>query len=334
MQPLKADGKLKQANKQLAAFVDLKYNLLLSYATYLTFYLLLRVEGASNDLVRDHPVLFKITTVKKTLDGLRGLDSKLESVLRRKLQGKNLSLLGKRPEPEDEKDEASEQQSEAPSQSEAEGSYDDEEEDLEEDMDDNVVDTDALLTRTEQRSLQTAQVEALQSRISKLKKDDLRSIVKSSNAPKKPKVSHPEEEAEAKERAAKDQARKDRAEVERQREKDIEEGRARKRKEKEASKAAKEEVKAAHMEAIEGERQTKEKDIVRNINYVIMKSKGLTRKRKKIDRNSRVKHREKYKKALQKRKSKVQEFKEGPQGKYGGESSGFKTGLIRSTKLS
>lgn len=153
LQPLKADGKLKQVNKQLAAFVDLKYNLLLSYATYLTFYLLLRVEGASNDIVRDHPVLFKITTLKKTLDGLHGLDSKLESVLKRKLQGKNLTLLGKRPEPEnaeDGKDEASEQ-SEAASLSEAEGSYDEEggDEDMEDDMDDNVVDTDALLTRTE-----------------------------------------------------------------------------------------------------------------------------------------------------------------------------------------
>ncbi len=164
LQPLKADGKLKKANKQLAAFVDLKYNLLLSYATNLTFYLLLRVDGASNDLVRDHPVLFKITTLKKTLDGLRGLDSKLESVLKRKLQGKNLSLLGKRPEPENVEDgkDASEQSEEA-SQSEAEGSNDEEgeDEDMEDDMDDNVVDTDALLTRTEQRSLQTAQVEAL-----------------------------------------------------------------------------------------------------------------------------------------------------------------------------
>ena len=59
------------------------------------------------------------------------------------------------------------------------------------------------------------------------------------------------------------------------------------------------------MESIEQERHAKEKDIVRNVNYAIMKSKGLTRKRKKIDRNPRVKHREKYKKAIQKRKSKV-----------------------------
>ncbi len=76
-----------------------------------------------------------------------------------------------------------------------------------------------------------------------------------------------------------------------------------------------------------------DENIQRNINYVIMKSKGLTRKRKKIDRNSRVKHREKYRKALIKRKSRVQEFKEGPQTKYGGEASGLRTRLIKSTTL-
>lgn len=39
-------------------------------------------------------------------------------------------------------------------------------------------------------------------------------------------------------------------------------------------------------------------DIERNINRDIMKAKGLTRKRKKIDRNPRVKHREKYRKKM------------------------------------
>lgn len=77
-----------------------------------------------------------------------------------------------------------------------------------------------------------------------------------------------------------------------------------------------------------------EKDIQRNINYDIMKAKGLTRKRKKIYRNSRVKFREKYRKALIKRASKVQEYKEGPKGMYGGESSGLKAGIIKSTALS
>lgn len=65
----------------------------------------------------------------------------------------------------------------------------------------------------------------------------------------------------------------------------------------------------------------------------MMKNKGLTRKRKKIDRNSRVKHREKYRKALIKRSAGVQEFKEGPQGKYSGEKSGFKANIVKSTKL-
>ena len=54
-----------------------------------------------------------------------------------------------------------------------------------------------------------------------------------------------------------------------------------------------------------GQVETMKDSIQRGINYTIMKSKGLTRKRKKIDRNSRVKHREKYRKALIKRGSKV-----------------------------
>jgi Sas10/Utp3/C1D family len=110
--PLKSDLKLKQANRPLAAFVDLKYNLLLSYATYLTFYLLLRVEGVSNNTVRDHPVLFKITTLKSTLEGLRGLDDKLERVLKRKAQGKGYTMLGKRVKREEE-DESEQEDKEA-----------------------------------------------------------------------------------------------------------------------------------------------------------------------------------------------------------------------------
>lgn len=64
-----------------------------------------------------------------------------------------------------------------------------------------------------------------------------------------------------------------------------------------------------------------------------MKNKGLTRKRKKIDRNSRVKLREKFRKANIKRNSKISEFKEGPKGKYSGEKTGIKSGIIKSTML-
>ena len=76
-----------------------------------------------------------------------------------------------------------------------------------------------------------------------------------------------------------------------------------------------------------------DKSIQRNVGYDIIKNKGLTRKRKKIDRNSRVKHREKFRKAMIKRGSKVTDFKEGPKGKYAGESTGLKSNIIKSTML-
>ena len=136
--------------------MDLKYNLLLSYATYLTFYLLLRVDGATNDTVRDHPVLFKITTLKKTLDGLRGMDEKLERALRRKLKGKGFEKVTAKKNEREEEDEkiADDEEDQMSDDEEDIGSYGDQEdgeEDMEdEDMDDdNVVDTDALLTKSE-----------------------------------------------------------------------------------------------------------------------------------------------------------------------------------------
>lgn len=70
----------------------------------------------------------------------------------------------------------------------------------------------------------------------------------------------------------------------------------------------------------------------RNVNYQIMKNKGLTRNRKKIDRNSRVKLRVKYDKALKKRKGKVQDYK-GSRDNYSGEHTGLRANLIKSTSL-
>jgi len=50
------------------------------------------------------------------------------------------------------------------------------------------------------------------------------------------------------------------------------------------------------------------RDITRNINYDIMKAKGITRKRKKEDANPRVKKRHQYEKLMKKHKTKVREF--------------------------
>eukprot|EP00298_Acanthocystis_sp_HF-20_P011099 c19230_g1_i3.p1 GENE.c19230_g1_i3~~c19230_g1_i3.p1 ORF type:complete len:308 (-),score=135.91 c19230_g1_i3:46-969(-) len=71
----------------------------------------------------------------------------------------------------------------------------------------------------------------------------------------------------------------------------------------------------------------------RRISTQILKNTGLKKYRKKEDRNSRVKHRNKYQKALQKRRSQVAEVK--PQSMvYPGELSGIKAHTVKSVRLS
>ncbi len=71
----------------------------------------------------------------------------------------------------------------------------------------------------------------------------------------------------------------------------------------------------------------------RGITYEIMKNKGLTKHRKKEDRNARVKKRHAYDKAVIKRKGQVVEVKTGMAGAYGGETTGIKANVARSRKL-
>lgn len=77
-----------------------------------------------------------------------------------------------------------------------------------------------------------------------------------------------------------------------------------------------------------------QKNIQRNINYDIKKARGIYKKKKKEDRNPRVKRRIKYQKALGKRRAMgVIEAYKGPQGLYSGESSGISSILNRSSKF-
>lgn len=201
----------------------------------------------------------------------------------------------------------------------------------------NVGEMEQLLTRTEEREIRMRQAEELGDRLKKINKDDIKSIVKSSKAPTKKErqqeKEREEQEAKRKEQEQSDkqkyEQRKKKREEEEEQEKNIEKAREAKR----LAKIEKKEKANEAREALEESLKHQNEAIARNVNYTIMKSKGLTRKRKKIDRNPRVKHREKCRKALAKRKSRVQEFKEGPQTKYGGESSGFRAGIIRSTAL-
>ena len=56
------------------SYLEMKYNLLMSYCTFLSFYLLLKVEGKD---VKDHPVIYKLTHIKTLFERLKPLDQKL-----------------------------------------------------------------------------------------------------------------------------------------------------------------------------------------------------------------------------------------------------------------
>ncbi|KAM9443558.1 something about silencing protein 10 [Clarias gariepinus] len=70
----------------------------------------------------------------------------------------------------------------------------------------------------------------------------------------------------------------------------------------------------------------------RGITYQMAKNKGLTPKRKKIDRNPRVKHREKFRRAKIRRKGQVLEVRR-EETRYSGELSGIRAGIKKSVKL-
>ena len=70
----------------------------------------------------------------------------------------------------------------------------------------------------------------------------------------------------------------------------------------------------------------------RSITYEIKKNKGLTVKRKKEYRNPRVRHRNKYARALVKRSSRVPTARTEDE-KYTGEHTGIRAGIKRGVKL-
>ena len=70
----------------------------------------------------------------------------------------------------------------------------------------------------------------------------------------------------------------------------------------------------------------------RAITYQIAKNKGLAPKRSKLQRNPRVKHRQKFKKANVRRKGQVREVRKEVK-KYGGELSGINARVKKGVKL-
>lgn len=71
----------------------------------------------------------------------------------------------------------------------------------------------------------------------------------------------------------------------------------------------------------------------REIGWKIMKNKGLQPKRKKEVRNPRVKKKLQYEKKMKKVSSVKAVYKGGLQGAYGGEATGIKKNIVKSTKF-
>ena len=69
------------------------------------------------------------------------------------------------------------------------------------------------------------------------------------------------------------------------------------------------------------------------INRAIEKNRGLTRARKRIDSNPRVKNREKFRKASIRRKGQVREVKSPSSAAYSGEATGIKKNVSHSVRF-
>lgn len=107
---------------------------------------------------------------------------------------------------------------------------------------------------------------------------------------------------------------------------------ARKKSDKAAYAEAQKQAKLLGGEVVAAE--TVGEDGKRAISYLIEKNKGLTPHRKKENRNSRVKKRKKYEDKKKKLASMKPVYKGGEgRGGYGGEMTGIKKGLVKSTKL-
>jgi hypothetical protein len=87
--------KLKEGSvdttKHGMTYLEMKYNLLLSYISFLSIVILLKLEGKP---LRDHPVIHRLLHIKLLLERLRPLDSKLQYQIDKSLRTAALNEVG------------------------------------------------------------------------------------------------------------------------------------------------------------------------------------------------------------------------------------------------
>jgi len=67
---------LAVASSKGRTYLEMKHNLMLSYCTFLTFYLLMKVEGMN---VESHPVIYKLAHIKTLFEKLKPTDEKMDA---------------------------------------------------------------------------------------------------------------------------------------------------------------------------------------------------------------------------------------------------------------
>ena len=73
-------------------YLEMKYNLLLMYCQFLSFYILLKIEGKE---IRNHPVIDKLLHIKTLLERLRPLDQKMQYQIDKMLRTAALDQVNK-----------------------------------------------------------------------------------------------------------------------------------------------------------------------------------------------------------------------------------------------
>jgi hypothetical protein len=123
-------------------------------------------------------------TLRKTLEGLQGLDAKLESILTKKKSTKRIPRDSVEVSEAASGEESNLEDYEIEEGEDEEQEQEDDDEEMEDEMS-NVGEVEQLLTRAEEREIRMRQAEELGERLKKINKDDIKSIVKSSKAPTK-----------------------------------------------------------------------------------------------------------------------------------------------------
>ncbi|ORY03783.1 hypothetical protein K493DRAFT_65015 [Basidiobolus meristosporus CBS 931.73] len=345
------------------ALLEAKYQLLLNYLLNTSFYFLLKSSGAPD--IKEHPVIDILVSLKTNLEKVEQLEEKLHQDLEDFVELLHSNLLDSENEQEEEEEEEDEDADEQDISIEKPSLVDDmAEEDEDEDISDEQSEESEkeasfeddfakvnkeLSTKLRKRKKadndfgdldiqdiesQSTKKRSLRDYVAKInqssnKRDIRNKFAGDTDIPYKsrdnrftktlPKNIGGGDDDDMADLGVDDSGEDDYYE-------EVKEALGKKRQEK-AEQAA-----AAQVRETEWVDDTIEDGDKRQINYAILKNKGLTPRRKKENRNPRVKHRNKFEKAKKRIKS-IKAIASGPEGVYSGEKTGIKTKLAKSVKL-